>query len=61
MTFTIQWYDRDKNTFKPIYENVHHGTIHGDNAAECMGKYNCWRQNHDLVKYTCSEIVYVAD
>ncbi len=61
MTFTIQWYDRDTDTFKPIYENEHHGTIHGENAAECMGNYNIWRQNHDLYRFTKSEIVFVSD
>lgn len=61
MTLTIRWFDRDTKTFLPIYDQEHHGTIHGENAAECMSLYNQWKQNHDVYNYTVSEIVYVSD
>ena len=60
MKMVIQWYDRN-NDFSANYEEKHHGTFIGTCADDCMSQYNAWRQNHDLAKFTPSEIVYIYD
>lgn len=60
MTLRIQWYGRHPD-FTPNYDEAHHGTISGNNAAECMKKYNDWRMNQDISRYTPSEIICVYD
>lgn len=60
MILTIRWYERN-NDFTPNYNKEHHGTIRGNSAAECMMLLTTYRQDHDIEKFTKTEIIYVAD
>lgn len=53
----IRWYDRHLDDMSPDYDKPHHGKIHGDTPNECMRKYRQLSRNHDLSKYTPTEIV----
>lgn len=60
MKLVIQWYDRKPN-FDADYSKEHHGTFYGSSADDCMKQYNEWRQNHDICRFTRSEIIYIYD
>ena len=54
----IQWWER-KPDFSPDYYKEHHGTIDGETPGECMQKFNAFRENHDIAKYTPMQILYI--
>lgn len=54
----VQWYER-KPDFSPDYDNEHHGTIIGDSPDDCMKQYRQLSDNHDLAKYTKTEIIMI--
>lgn len=60
MKMVIQWYERNSD-FSPNYDKKHHGTFFGPCADDCMDQYIKWRRDHDLAKYTPTEIVYIYD
>lgn len=60
MTMHIVWYDRNED-FTPNYSNPHRGTIRGESAAEIMRQYRELSNNHNLAKYTRTEIVGISD
>ena len=60
MKMTVQWFDNDRN-LKPIYSNRHFLTLEADTAAAIMKQYRIYRDNHDCVKFTPTEIVNIED
>ena len=60
MTITIRFWRRNRD-FKPDYNKEIKQRFTGENAASCMEKINRFRENHDLAKFTHTEIVFVED
>ena len=60
MTLYITWYSRHDD-FSPAWGDPHHGTVKGENAADCMRQFRDFKNNHDLVKFTIPEIVDIKD
>lgn len=59
MKMFILWYDR-KPDFEPDYYKPHRKTITGKTPEDCMEAYNELSYNHDLAKYTRTEITYIS-
>lgn len=60
MTLYIEWYGKHKD-LSTDWDNWHHGTIEGENAADCMKQFKDFKYNHDLYKYTIPQIYNITD
>ena len=60
MKIDIRCWERKEN-FDPDYTKPVYDTINGRNAYECMAKYGAMMMDHDVMKFTCLEIIYVYD
>ena len=58
ITLLIQWFDRHHD-MSPNYDERHIGRIRGSTPNECMAKYHEFLRNHDLSKYTQTEIIAI--
>lgn len=58
LTLLICWYDRRPNG-EPDYDRKHTGRIRGATPGECMHKYFELSNNHDLSRFTRTEIIGV--
>lgn len=54
----VEWYERKKD-WSPDYDKRYHTTIRGETPSECMQQVKALKYNHDVVKYTRAEIVYI--
>ena len=64
MTIVIRYFDRKENDFSGFgynYDNQHRVSFHGQTARECMKQIEDYRMNHDIAKYTATEIYDVID
>jgi hypothetical protein len=59
ITLLIRWYDRKTDDFTPDYDSPHTGRIKGATPDECMFLYRQWCLEHDLARYTRSEIIEI--
>lgn len=60
MIIKILYFDRNDD-FTPNYDKSHLKEIEAENAASCMALYRALSDNHDLSKYTRTQIVDVID
>lgn len=61
MKITIRFYRRNPKDFSADYSQEHTVVFSGMNAKACMYQYDSYRNNHDLAKFTKTEIVNVED
>lgn len=56
----VMWYGRNSDG-SANYDENHHGKFYGTNCADVMHQYRAFSNNHDLSKYTHTEITGVYD
>ena len=58
ISMLVIWYGRNSD-MTPDYSQQYHGTFSGKNPDEVMTKYRQYQRNHDLSKYTRTEIAMI--
>lgn len=61
MKITIRYYRRNQEDFSADYSQEHNICFTGYSAKSCMNQYVHYRKDHDLAKFTKTEIVNVED
>lgn len=61
MTIILRYYDYKVGTFTTDFTKTHLHYFTGKTAKECMNHVAAFRNDHDLAKYTPTEIIDVKD
>lgn len=56
---TIMWFDKDRITGVPIYDNPHYKEFVGETPEACWRAVKTFDWNHDIVKHTSTRVVDV--
>ena len=55
----IVWWDHKPGSFEPDYDRKYTVTIVEATPADCMAQYRLIQDNHDLVKFTPTQILMI--
>lgn len=61
MKITLRYWSRQKNSFNSDFNYRFERTFEEKTAKSCMAQVEEFRYNHDVSKYTPTEIVNVED
>lgn len=53
----IMWFDRDKETGDPIYDNPRYKEFIEETPEKCWSAVKDFKWNHDILRHTIPEVV----